>query len=170
MKKLKTSRVPLNVLAADGPEVTTTLLGVKWDRPLITVLNAILMDVMSYRRILKPGQRLVIACEDAGFIKRACDALGIGVSEDPQDLKKCEIWKLYYVEQCPEIPSGNVVVYEKQVDSAEVKRLVMRPGDPRYPSLFNPQDNRMVPPGKSPNINKIPPRYYHSYPNVLYSY
>lgn len=149
-------------------EIEDCLFGVKWDLKTTTVLNAILMDILAFRRLMQIGQRLVIVCQEKSFLKRACKEIGVALTDDAADVRKCEIWKLYYIKEQPECPAGDVTVYTKQVDSAEVHHIRMTQGDPRYPSLFNPGDNHMLPPGKNPNINKVPPRYYRGYPNALF--
>ena len=151
----------------DKPKATV-LFGVGWDQPTIQVLNAIIMDVLSYQRLVPNSAKLVVVCDDAAFLERVSGALRVEVSDSTKDKNACTVWKLYYVVDCPPSPPQAEQCYSKQVTNLEVKRLVMRQGQPRYPSLVNPGDNRMVPPGKSPNINKIPPHVPYGQPSTLY--
>lgn len=143
--------------------------GVDWDSTTIQVLNAIVMDIMSYQRFIPNTSSLVVVCKEAKFLKRVSAALNIRVEDSASEQNKCSTWKLYWVEACPAVPNQATTCFEKQVTTLERNTLVMRKGDPRYPSLERPGDSRMVPPGKSPNVNRIPPRVHRGQPSVLYA-
>lgn len=143
---------------------TPVLFGVKWDMESPQIRNAIVADIIAYNRLVPNGCKLVVVCPDFGYLSGICSALGIDVTSDPELVKKCEIWKLYYVHEVPDMPPNGKHVYSKKVNGEGRVKLVLREGRPAYPSLYNPNDNIIVPPAKSPNINKIPPRYYGNMP------
>jgi hypothetical protein len=159
--------------------MTTVKFGVVWDKATPRVLAAILRDVMAYSRLLPPGVNLTLVTDNpmmfvgSNRVPRTEDGLydlgGILVGiERRTDGIECAAWKLYYEVKRPPIPSGAKQVYYSRVGDNGTKRIELSKDDPRYPSLHNPQDERIVPPGKSPNINKIPPRYYSNFPNTPY--
>jgi hypothetical protein len=139
---------------------TPMYFGVKWDMESPQILNAILQDVMSYARVVPTLCRLVVVCQDFGFLDKVGSMAGVEVTSDPDTAKQCQVWKLYYVHECPDVPQQGKHVYSKRVNGEEKgDKIKMSQGQPGYPSLYNPSDNIVVPPGRSPNINKIPPRY-----------
>jgi hypothetical protein len=142
--------------------------GVDWDLPTIQILNAIVLDILSYQRFVPNSAELLVVCKDAKFLKRITDALHVNVTDDTSKSNACTMWKLYYVKECPPAPPQSVSCYKKQVTNLQRKKIILRQGQPRYPTLINPGDNRIVPPGKSPNINKIPPRVPNNQPSMLY--
>lgn len=143
---------------------TPILFGVKWDMESPQILNAIVMDIMAYNRVVPTTSRLVIVCPDFGYLQSLAAQLGIEVTSDPEAMKACEIWKLYYVYECPQQPANGRHVYFKRVNGEDKAHIKLTQGQPGYPSLYNPNDNIVVPPAKSPNINKIPPRYSSGQP------
>lgn len=142
--------------------------GVDWDEKTTTILNAIATDILSYQRIVPASGRLVVVCKDAAFLKRIGDALGVDVLDGAPFHKKCRVWKLYYIKARPPVPESADTCYEKQVSKPYKRVLRMTQDDSRYPSLYNPGDNRVVPPGKSPNINKIPPHFHRGPPTGIF--
>lgn len=162
---VKTKREKTADLIRDiGAERHEVSFGVGWDKPTIQVLNAIVMDVLAFRRLLKPNEDLLLVCQEgASFLKRVSSSIGVRLSDKPADVKSCLTWKLYWVERCPPVPPSASDCYEKRVSTNERKVLVLKRDEARYPSLFNPSDNHVVPPGLSPNINKIPPRHGNGY-------
>ena len=143
--------------------------GVDWDQPTIQILNAIVMDILSYQRFLPNSAELVVVCKDTKFLNRVTGALGVKVTDNTSASNDCKTWKLYFVEECPPIPPQAISCFQKHVTNLKRKKIILRQGQPRYPSLVNPGDNRMLPPGKSPNINKIPPRMGNNQPSMLYT-
>lgn len=146
---------------------TPVYFGVAWDKESPEILNAIAIDVLAYNRVVPSTSRLVVVSSDYGFLETIGAITGVELSSDPSIREKCEIWKLYFLEECPEIPPQGKHVYQKKVGNFGTDRVALRQGQPGYPSLYNPRDNVMVPTGRSPNINRIPPRYYNQYPNML---
>lgn len=167
---MEITNVNPSTLTRELPKPEEVLFGVDWDMPTRPVLNAIFIDMLSYKRVVQ-GSNLVVVCKDAKFLSRLCSAIDVGVSDDKELQEKCKVWKLYYMKMQPRPPEvKDATVYFKEVAPSTRKIIVMKKGEPRYPSLFNQQDNHLVPPGKSPNINKIPPRYYPGYPQAIYFY
>lgn len=151
------------------PTRTPTYFGVAWDKDCPEVLNAITIDVLAYNRVVPNTSRLVLVCQDFGFLNPLSSVAGIEITSDPDLRTACEIWKLYYVETCPAIPSNGKHVYQKKVTNFGVNHTELNKGREGYPSLWNASDNVIVPPSLSPNINKIPPRYFpngYSTPHV----
>ena len=134
--------------------------GVAWDQDTPEILNAITVDVLAYSKVVPTTCRLVVVCQDFGFLDRLRSITGLEITSDPKLVKECEIWKLYYMETCPPMPENGSHVYSKKVGVTETAHIELTQGREGYPSLFNPADNQVVPVGRSPNINKIPPRYY----------
>lgn len=142
-------------------------LGVDWDIKTINLLNAIVLDLLSYKRVISNGCQLTVVSKDPAFLKRICDAMNISCVEAKGFGDVTKIWKLYFEKEVPMQPDGAEMVYTKQVSSPGRTILRMEKGNPRYPSLYNYRDNVALPPGKNPNINKIPPRMHNGLPNVL---
>lgn len=139
---------------------TPILFGVDWDKESPEMLNAITIDVLAYNRIVPNSCRLVVVCKDGTFLDTLSSITGLEVTSDVNARNKCEVWKLYYLEQCPDLPPNGKHVYQKKVSNSMTDSPVtMTQGREGYPSLWNSSDNVIVPPGRSPNINKIPPRY-----------
>ena len=159
--------------------IETVKLGVDWDKPTQRVLNAILRDALIYSRLLPPNAHLTIVSPNpnlfVGSDRVPRDDVGLydfgGIRfalEKKDDATTCDVWKLYYEVKRPAIPSGAKQVYYSRVGNNGVKRIILRKDDTRYPSLENPSDQRVVPPGRSPNINKIPIRYSGNGPSMIY--
>ncbi len=143
------------------------LFGVDWDEKTINLLNAVLMDIIAYKRVVGNNGVLTVVCKDPAFLRRACNAMQVDCVELKGFGKDCVVWKLYYEKTCPEIPVSEGSVYVKKVSAPDPKVLVMEQGRPRYPSLYNYRDNVALPPGRNPNINRIPPRMHNGLPNVI---
>ncbi len=145
------------------------LLGVDWDIRNSEVMNAILIDVIGYADILPSASTLTVVSRDFGWLQPFFSSLpSVEASSDPELREKCLVWKLYYMNECPEIPQGAQKVYYKKVGNFGKKLMRLRKDVPHYPSLYNPGDNIVVPPSKSPNINQIPTKYYSQFPSVTY--
>lgn len=144
------------------PKLEPLYFGVAWDKQTVPILNAITYDVISYNRVVPAAQaKLVLVSPDYDWLIPLGMVMDIEVTSDPNIVKQCFTWKLYYEEKCPELPNPEADhVYFKKVTNREVKRVRLQPGREGYPSLYNPSDNQIIPPSRSPNINKLPPRYY----------
>lgn len=155
--------------------------GVAWDKPTTRVLTAILRDAFSYSKMLPPDTSLCLVSKAPEFligsdtVPRSEDGLydfgglKLGVEKhDAADNSGCEAWKLYYEVRRPDIPTGATQVYYQRVGNNGVKRIKLQKDAEHYPSLYNPSDNRIVPPGMSPNIQKIPPYAPRNFPTTPY--
>lgn len=141
--------------------------GVDWDLKTINLFNSVVQDILSYKRLVKPGCQLVVVCKEPEFLNRVCNAMQVSCVSTKDSGKDTPIWKLYYEKECPPLPDFADTVYTKRVSMNGVRHQELRPNDPRYPSLYNYRDNVALPPGRNPNINKIPPRMHNGLPNVL---
>ena len=143
---------------------TPMLFGIGWEIQSPQILNAVLMDVLSYNRVVPTTCRLVVVCSDIEFLNTVASITGVEITSDADMKKQCEIRKLYFQNECPSAPPQGKHVYTKRVGNEDKSVTRLTQGQPGYPSLYNPSDNIVVPPGRSPNINKIPPRYSSNAP------
>ena len=70
-----------------------------------------------------------------------------------------DTWKAYYSHRKPAPPSIAAHFYHTRVAVPDVEKVRISIGDPHYPVIERPANERLVPPGTTPNINKIPPRH-----------
>lgn len=70
------------------------------------------------------------------------------------------IWKVYYVNQCPAVPPCAKYFYKRRVLIPGASSTKLRKDRPGYPVLERPSTiSRDLPPGQSPNINRLPPQH-----------
>jgi hypothetical protein len=146
----------------DLPKKDQMYFGVDWDIKTAPILNAIIMDILNMKRMF--SGELVVVCKEPKFLKRVCNALGLDVKATGSIGEGCKVWKLYYEQNAPSVPNYASVVYEKKVSIPGRNPARLTQGDPRYPSLYNYQDNIALPPGLNPNINRVPPRTHTGLP------
>ena len=108
-----------------------------------------------------------MVCKEPRFLNRLCSAIHVACVNTKGFGKDTKIWKLYFEKECPSPPEFAETVYTKQVSMKGIKRVQLEKGNPHYPSLYNYRDNVALPPGRNPNINRIPPRMHNGLPNVL---
>lgn len=139
--------------------------GVDWDEETPQIYNAIALDVLSLLRVVPSGCRLNLVCKSMEFLQTMAEALSIGMNLS-SNVPDCSLWKLYFMKTQPPIPENGRKVYSKRVGMDGVNETRLVRGRENYPVLDD-HDSRLMPPGKLYNVNKIPPRYYSQFPNML---
>jgi hypothetical protein len=139
-------------------------IGVKLQKFDAAFISSCCRDMINMVASLNTLQRLVICCEDQATIdslKGPLESLRISFEIAPKDKNLCAVWKVYHddVRESPDIQdlTGKDILY-RRVTPLPRHKIRLIPDDPRYPDLFRQSDNRIVPPGLSPNINRVPPR------------
>ena len=150
---------------------TDVRMGVKLEKFDPTFISSCCRDVLNMVATLPANQRLVVVCEDQPTLEALQKPLAstrVSLEVLTKDTPACSAWKVYYdTERVPPEVEGLVgldIIYRK-VTMPPRRKIRLIPDDARYPSLYRQSDNRIVPPGLSPNINKVPPRVsYNNFP------
>jgi len=156
-----------------GDQGSPIYLGMLLEDDNSKLVSAACRDLISYSRVVNPRNPLTVITNIPSVLKHMQASVSFEVeqytpflsgnfNELPEDIRQhllqCKVWKAYWYSRKFNAPPTAEHFYETRVFNPNVEKIVIRKDDPRYPCIDRPNDERIVPPGLSPSINKIPPR------------
>jgi tRNA A37 N6-isopentenylltransferase MiaA len=131
-------------------------IGLLWDKYTPRVESKITSHLISLNDVYRERIAAVVIDEKAAQdVQRVATALRIPVVVGGNN---ASVWSVYIVNEQPEIPENAETAYYVNIGQ-EKHKIVLTPDDPRYPNVFNKNDERYVPPAYQLNLNKTPPRH-----------
>ena len=145
------------------------VLGIAWEVYTPELKGILVRDLLSFKG-LWPDLALEL-CSSQDELEKAKEWLQPVLNLTDIKIvngKDPSVWKVYFYKDEPQLPPYASNIFRKNMLTPhQRKKAKLLKGAERYPSLYRASDHRMVPPGMSININKIPPRRNQNAPYTL---
>jgi hypothetical protein len=129
-------------------------IGLIWDKYDSRLKAQVLKDLLELTSVgLTRVQVIAPIGEDTGWLDQQLKMIGIKRVDSLLPTQ----WRCYVLEQEPVMPDCCDDWMVKDLRIQKSRGVPMRPNSEGYPSLERQSDNRVVPPGLSLTINKMPP-------------
>lgn len=143
----------------------TTVIGIAWDKSSPNLKAAMLADLMKIKDGFPNAQVEFLAPpgDDGLWVSTLSSYANLPMVKG----KKPEVWRVYVVEDEVLLPDYAVEIIRKNLTPDKSRGIPLIPNAEKYPSLERQSDLRVVPPGLSLNLNKIPPRQNKNAPYTM---
>ena len=133
-----------------------TVIGIAWDKFSPNLKAAMLSDLLKIKDGFPNAQVefLVPESDDGAWVQTLADYAELPVVSG----RNPEVWRVYVVEEEVLLPDGAVEILRKDLTPEKSRGIPLIPNAEKYPTLTRQSDLRVVPPGLSLTLNKMPPR------------
>lgn len=134
----------------------TVVIGIAWDKFSDNLKAAMLSDFLKIKDAFESVQIELLAPKDADT--SWVDSLAFYAELPIVKGRKPEVWRLYIVEDEAYLPDYAVEIVRKNLTPEISDGIPLLPNVEKYPTLDRQSDMRIVPPGVSLTLNRMPPR------------